>query len=515
MDNVSKKEKEKRRLKDMKDSVNFSFYYMGGDSSKGYCDFVILDANQEVEERNFQLDDTPMGHKILQDRLRAFFARRPHATLHVGFESTGGYENNWYNMFLNLSESRSTTSTTSTTSSMYDVKVTRLNPLGIKRHMESNLARNKTDKISARAIAEYLISHKKNIIYNQSDSQMSLRKYWSFIKLLTKQKTQLMNRFEKALYNSNPEILTYCQNDVPQWVFKVLAKYPTAHLLAEANAKTLAQIPFVTLIRAKELIKNAKISIGAEQDEITARRIRSLVRQIVSQEQLIKEQVEEMSRHCSSEELETLTSFKGIGKYSAVGLLFIIGDINRFESSKKISSYIGVHPALEDSGDGTKVVRMSKKGSKEARVILFNVAMNAIVNNEMIKELYEGYLAKGKCKMAAIGIMMHKIFRIIYGMLKHRKKYDPSIDEANRNKTREKEKNTDKAKQESDKNRRYQPHDQNAPISRRQAQKRKNIQLQKNSSEVEGKGDKENVINKKGKKASPKSRLDKDKMKAM
>ena len=476
----------------MNDSVSFSCYYMGGDVSKGYSDFVILNHDKEVEEPNFQLDDTPKGHKILQDRLREFFARRPHCTLHVGLESTGGYESNWYNTFLNLGGS---------TSPRYNIKVIRLNPLGIKRYLESNLARNKTDKISARAIAEYLISHGKKIIYNQPDSQMSLRKYWSYIKLLTKQKTQLMNQFEKALYNSNPDLLTYCKNDVPQWLFKVVKKYPTAHLLASASAKTLAQIPFVTVERAKELINNARISIGAEQDYATARRIRSLVSQIVSQEQLIDNEIEEMSRHCSGEELEILTSFKGINTYSAVGLVFIIGDVYRFETSKKISSYIGVHPVLEDSGDGKKVARMSKKGSKEARVILFNVAMSAIVHNEMIKELYEGYLEKGKCKMSAIGIMMHKIFRIIYGMLKHREKYDPSIDEANRNKTREKEKNTDKSKQESDKNRRYQPHDQNAPISRRQAQKRNKLQLQKNSSD----GDEENVMNKKGNKALEKA----------
>jgi transposase len=483
---------------------------MGGDVSKGYSDFVILNHDKEIEESNFQLDDTPKGHKILGDRLREFFARRPHCTLYVGLESTGGYESNWYNTFLNLGES------TSPTSPGYNINVVRLNPLGVRRHLESGLARNKTDKISALAIADYLISHEKKLIYNQPDSQMSLRKYWNYIRLLKKQKTQLMNRFEKALYNSNPELLTYCKNGVSQWLFKVVEKYPTAHLLARASEETLVQIPHVNLVRAKELISNAKISIGAEQDYAAARRIRSLVSRIANQEQLIDEEIEEMSKYCSGEELEILTSFTGIGIYSAVGLLFIIGDVNRFEASKKMSSYIGVHPVIGDSGDGKKAPRMSKRGSKEARVILFNVAKSAIVDNEMIKELYEGYLEKGKCGMSALGIMMHKIFRIIYGMLKNRQKYDPSIDEANRNKTREKEKNTDKSKQESDKNRRYQPHDQNAPISRRQAQKRNNLQLQKNSNDndVEGvgevDGDEENVMNKKGKKTR-RSRLDKDK----
>jgi transposase len=464
-------------------------YYMGGDVSKGYCDFVIVNSDKKIVEPNFQLDDTPNGHKILTDNLRAFFARRPQATLHIGLESTGGYENNWYHTFLNLANKGKDKDSTMVNANANDnandnIKVTRLNPLGVRKYWESELERNKTDKISARMIAEYLISHSKNIIYNQTDSQTSAKKHWTFVKLLTKQRTQLRNQFDGALYNTQPYLLTYCKDGVPQWVFKLVEKYPTACLLARADVKTVAQIPYVSLARAKQLINHAKISIGADQDAITACRIQSLIGQIVMLDKFIEEQIELMSSYCCSEDLEILDSFKGIGTYSAVGLLFIIRDVQRFAFSKKLSSYTGVHPALVDSGDGSWVIGMSKKGSKEARAILFNVAMSAIVNNKMIKELYEGYLAKGKCKMSAIGIIMHKILRIVYGMLKHRKKFDPSIDEANRNKTKEKEKEKEKekikdkgkGKQEFDKNRRYQSHDQNAPISRRQTKKRKKLQ---------------------------------------
>ncbi len=480
----------------MKDNFYHSHYYMGGDVSKGYCDFVILNSVKKIVESNFQLDDTPNGHKILTDNLRAFFASRPQTTLHIGLESTGGYENNWYHTLLNIACKGSAMENGNGNT---NIKVTRLNPFGVKKYWESELERNKTDKISARMIAEYLISHQKNIIYNQTDSQTSVKKYWTFVKLLIKQRSQLKNQFNWALYSTQPYLLTYCKDGVPQWVFKLVEKYPTACLLAQTDVKTLAQIPYVSLDRAKQLIKHAKISIGAEQDVITAYRIRSLVGQIVSLNKFIEGQIEVMSSYCSSEDLEILASFKGIGTYSAVGLLFIIRDIQRFEFSKNLSSFTGMHPALVVSGDGTWEIGMSKRGSKEARAILFNVAKSAIVNNKMIKELYEGYLAKGKCKMSAIGIMMHKILRIVYGMLKHRKKFDPSIDEANRNKTKAKakekeknnDKNKDKGKKEFDKNRRYQSHDQNAPISRRQNQKRK--KLQKNIIE-------ENVVIRKGEK---------------
>ena len=73
--------------------------------------------------------------------------------------------------------------------------------------------------------------------------------------------------------------------------------------------------------------------------------------------------------------------------------------------------------------------------------------------------------------MAAIGTCMHKVLRIVYGMLKNKEEFNPQKDRALREKSFAKEiKPAD-----SNKNRRYQPIDSNAPISRRQAKRRKEI----------------------------------------
>ena len=72
-------------------------YYLGIDASKGYADYVILDANKVIVQRNFQLDDTFNGHCCLTERLRLFFKKHPDAQLYAAIESTGGYEKNWLN----------------------------------------------------------------------------------------------------------------------------------------------------------------------------------------------------------------------------------------------------------------------------------------------------------------------------------------------------------------------------------------------------------------------------------
>jgi transposase len=457
-------------------------YHLGSDASKGYCDFVILNKSKEIVEPNFQLDDTSNGHQILIKTLKALFAKKPDMVLYAGLESTGGYESNWYNTLLNLKDT-------------VNIKVARLNPLGVNHQKKAGLERNSTDKISARVVAEYLIDHGKNIVYNREDAKVALKKEWKFIKMLSKQCVQLLNQFESALYNTHPHLLTYCSSEVSNWLLKVVMQYPSAVRLSGARPKTLAKIPFVTLERAKELVKNAKESIGAEQDEVTEIRLKSLAQQILHLRQLIKTQTKAMKDFCPFPEIEIIESFVGISEFSAVGLMLVIDNIERFKYCEKLSSYVGVHPVYKDSGDGTGGYRMSKQGSKEVRSILFNVARCAIVHNEMIKNRYEHYLAEGKEKMSAIGIIMHKILRIIYGMLKNNQKYDPQVDQANREKSiKKKTENGNGNGTKPDKNRRYQERDQNAPISRRQQKKRKQLQLvqtQQIANKENGKTDKQ------------------------
>ncbi len=432
-------------------------YYLGGDASKGYCDFVIVSQDKKTVEPNFRLDDTPCGHQALNKVLEDFFSSYGNdINLFAGLESTGGYENNWLMMLSNQTN-------------RFSLKVSRVNPFGVSHNKTADMERNTTDKISARAIAQYLIDHPKNILYNQIDPFVSLRKEWQFVKLLKKQSNQLLNQLESALYTTQPQLLKHWDHELARWFLLLVQKYPCAMKLGRATPKVVAKIPFITLERAKELVKSAKDSVGAEQDEMTQMRIKVLAQQLLQLNQVIDEQTKFMIKSCPMSQIDILRSFVGIGEYSALGLMMIIGDIKRFAACDALCSYVGIHPKYKQSGDGSWAFRMSKQGSKEARVILFNVAKSAIVHNEMIRQRYEYYQAQGKVKMSAIGIIMHKIMRIVYGMLKNNTRYNPAIDEENRTKHIAEEKLTEP---KPDRERRYQEQDQNAPISNTQRKRR-------------------------------------------
>jgi len=146
-----------------------------------------------------------------------------------------------------------------------------------------------------------------------------------------------------------------------------------------------------------------------------------------------------------------------------------IQSIKRFSSAKKLASFFGLHPVFKASGDGTSGIHMSKQGRKEPRKILFMVALVSLTANPHIRKIYDEHTAKGMKKMAAIGLCMHKILRIIYGMLKNNQAYDSQVDQKNREgiKARKAPCTAKNA------NRRYEIFDKQAPISRRQSNKRK------------------------------------------
>ncbi|MBU4264077.1 MAG: transposase [Proteobacteria bacterium] len=261
---------------------------------------------------------------------------------------------------------------------------------------------------------------------------------------------------------------------MPGWVMNLLKQYPTAAKLGKARATSVARIPYISTNRAKDLVAGAKTSIASATDAITGQLVCATVGQIQHLQQTIKAQTKILATECNLPEVKLLKTFTGIGDYSAIGLMLEIQAVERFSTVKKLASFFGLHPVYKVSGDGRSAVRMSKKGRKEPRAILFMVAMSAIGSNSLIRDLYQKHVAKGMEKMAAIGLCMHKILRITYGMLKNNTPFNPEIDLENRAKTY-----AQLPKESKDKSRRYQDFDAQAPISRRQRKKREERKLPK------------------------------------
>jgi hypothetical protein len=123
---------------------------------------------------------------------------------------------------------------------------------------------------------------------------------------------------------------------------------------------------------------------------------------------------------------------------------------------------------------------MSKFGRSQPRAILFTVAMTSIVHNPLIRALYQRHVKQGKPRMAALVICMHKIARIVFGMLNSNMPFDQNIDLKNQ----EKKPQSDQTGSDVISNnrlRRFQPVDESAPVSKKETKKRGRLNRSQNA----------------------------------
>lgn len=433
--------------------------YLGIDVSKGYADFTLLDSNKKTLEKVFQLDDTRKGHDDLKKQLQRMIIYYGLEQVYCGLESTGGFENNWYNSIQQWSKT-------------LPCYVVRLNPFVVKSNTAATLQRNVTDALSSQYIAEYLIAQHSSVDYSEQQSKYSsYRSFNNHINLQKKQKAQLINELKAVLYSRFPELLRYCKESIPDWVLEVLLKYPLASQLSKIKPEKLCKINYVDLEKATSIINKATTTVASRNSNTDSFLIQNLASEIQQKQISIKKQKEFLARQCNGDEIDLLTSITGIGKYSAAVFMIEIEDIKRFKTAKNLVSYFGMHPELKDSGDKKATYHLSKRGRASMRGALYMCAMTAVSHDAHLKSIYHRHREKGFNHKQAIGVIMQKLLRIIWGVLTKKKSYDASVDEHNQ-KRKVIKPDENKAKELKSK-RRYQALDTEAPISGRQTKTRK------------------------------------------
>lgn len=433
--------------------------YLGIDVSKGYADFLLMNARREAQEKSFQLDDNAEGHQTLTRYLGWHIAEG--RRIICGVESTGGYEQNWLVLLKRLQKHN-------------PVEVYKLNPKGVKHQLESTLRRTITDSVSAEGIAEYLVNN-----YEQARSKWQKNTFkegrvtasqrcLNLILGLLKQQTARYNQLEKLLYQNFPELLMFCKQKMPNWLIRLLIKYPGLDSIHRAHVNGIDGVKGISPDKAKKLKDLAAGSVGSQDHELEGIMIKTLVEDIEHHQRRIDQLKDYLVRLYNNRNTELLKSIRGIADWTAAALVLLLDEVQRFDSTDQIAAFYGVHPKVKQSGDGSWKVRMSKQGDSKMRAVLYIAANNVILHEPYFKKLYEHYLGRGKKPKAARGIIMHKLLRVVYGMLKYQTPFDCKVDEQN-----QKENPRNPESQIAGVNRRYQELTTAAPISRRNYKKRR------------------------------------------
>jgi transposase len=105
-------------------------------------------------------------------------------------------------------------------------------------------------------------------------------------------------------------------------------------------------------------------------------------------------------------------------------LLAYIGDISLFQNSKKISSYAGLNPSIDQSGTGLNRRSLLKTGSTRLRKSLYIPAMFALRYNPLMLVFFHKLLTKSKPKKVALIAVMRKLRVLAFNVLKSGKPFD-------------------------------------------------------------------------------------------
>lgn len=236
--------------------------------------------------------------------------------------------------------------------------------LTIKRFIQMNLTKEKTDKSDARMICAYAKQFTLTEWKGQSKHQQECLQIIRLLDQYTKQSTAVKNKRdgEKAL--GNP-----C---------KVVDK---------SLARTL---------------NNIRKEIEYLEEELL---------------QMVKEEYQEL--------LTLLESIPGIGRKTATMLLVLTDGFNRFNTASELCSYAGITPIIRTSGTSVNSrPRISKMGNRKLRNLLFMCSFTAYKCNKACKDIYDRIVAKGKSKKLALLAVCNKLLKQAFAIAKSGVKYD-------------------------------------------------------------------------------------------
>jgi transposase len=112
-----------------------------------------------------------------------------------------------------------------------------------------------------------------------------------------------------------------------------------------------------------------------------------------------------------------LLQLSGFGVVITMTVLSAIGEITRFESSKKLVGYSGLGAGVHDSGKEHIEKRITKSGRKELRWALVEAAWRAIRISPYWKEQYEKYLKRMRKPNQAIVVIARKLLVVVWHVL--------------------------------------------------------------------------------------------------
>ena len=400
------------RLKQKLLAITPDTLVVGVDIAKNYQWARFVDFRGIEHSRALKLKNRKGGFEIILARIRQICKEENFVRVVVGMEPTGHY----WKAFANWLEKQA------------GITVVLVNPYATKQAKElDDNSQTKSDKKDALTIAKLVKDGRYFELYLPHDIYAELRGLSTTRTGLNKRKNALKNTITALLDEFFPEyeevfkhpltgkasrhILKTCP--FPKFVME-LGEEGVTEEIKKAVKKTVGRK------KAGQLVEAAKGSAGVDYGEEAARlKLRLMLEELEGQMGSALEK---------TGYAEFLLSIKGIGVVTLAACLGELGDPIRFESPRQMSRMAGYNLVEDSSGKNKSGTKISKRGRKNLRSVLYQMALTMVATNDEMKQLYHYLKTREKSplrKMQALIVVSKKILTLIHTLAKKKESYDP------------------------------------------------------------------------------------------
>ncbi len=241
-----------------------------------------------------------------------------------------------------------------------------VNPLKIKRYIQMQLEKNKSDKKDAQWICRYAIDQKPEFWEMPDSTYFESKQMYNTIRRYSEQ----IKRFNNQLHS--------------------------LRTLPVQNKETIKSLEKMKLLFEKEI-------------------------------KILEEKLEALLMKWKPEQVKNISSIKAIGKRATAMLIIYTQGFRYTENYRQLISFAGLSP--KEYGSGTSIKgrpKISRKGGKPIRDVLYMCAMSAIKTNTACKALYERLKAKGKSGKLALIAVCNKLLKQVFAVVKNNTLYQPN-----------------------------------------------------------------------------------------
>ena len=337
----------------------------------------------------------------------------------VGLEPTGHY---WFSLGEFLKEN--------------NITIAIVNPYHVKqsKELDDNI-QTKNDSKDPKVIAKLVIEGRYSFPYIPKGIYGEIRATDKLKDSITKEIISIKNKIHRWLDIYFPEYKEVYSNIESKSGLLILKEFALpkniVELSSEGIVKRWKQEKFkaVGLNKAKKLEEAAKKSIGCKNITFSARReIKLLIEDYESKQKHLELLNEDLNKLCDEiPMIKELTKINGIGIGTAVSFIAEVGDINRFKSAKQVQKYAGLALKENSSGKHKGLTKISKRGRKKLRTILFRAVIPLVGKNEEFSLIYRYYIERKENplkKKQALTVLCCKLIRIFFTILSKKIKYD-------------------------------------------------------------------------------------------